>query len=95
MKVIARGVTEEERRVFYAFIEIDKILAWYEGLTFRGYTLKRDGESWVLIMRAEGAKGPLVSFTNGSSPYYCWLYFLKGLARKESPWRPDRYASSS
>lgn len=92
MEILARGMTHEERRVCFAFLEIDKVLAWYCGLTFRGYTLKRDDSSWLLIVRATGPSGPVVSFTNGSSPYYCWLYFLKSLTRKDSEWRKDRFA---
>jgi hypothetical protein len=83
---------DDERRVGIALSELDKLVAWYARATLNGYTIRRETEGWLLIVRVVSVAGPLVSFTAGHSCFSCWRSFLVALGKGNIEWRVDRYA---
>lgn len=72
---------------------IDEVLAWYEGVILRGYTLNKRENDWLLVVRADHPKkGRVVCFFTGMNPGDVWKHVAYLLANEPGvQWRPDRY----
>lgn len=72
--------------------EMEEDLAWSHGAVYRGHTIRKQKGGYLLILRVQLKGKPLVGFYGGESIVDCWRKVYDDLHRKETFWRPDRYA---
>lgn len=81
-----------ENRATWFLLDIEKELAWATNATFRGLTLKDQGDGFLLVIRATKSKKPVVAFIGARTVLQC-LEILASMAYYDQlEWKPDKYA---
>lgn len=81
----------EYHRLLRFVVALDEVLPVYEGATYEGCTLKRDGADWLLVVRCRRKKRYKVAFYRAHRPWACWMAFARELKHGKVWWKPDRY----
>lgn len=71
--------------------EMDKELAWYTGLDFRGYALTVKEETAVLTVKATRGETAVVSFFTSPTPLGCFRIFYASLRHNRISWQVDKF----
>lgn len=74
---------------------LDEELAWAQGYTLQGYTLKRKAHTWLLVVRATTPDGlAKVAFFESADRMDCYrgLYSLIHTSGSGHRWREDKFA---
>lgn len=75
---------------------LDQHFSWLTGMVLTGFTLKRKGRDWLLVIRAVRPDGKgKVSFIQHGTPEECFEYMWRMLHTKQGmPWKEDLYQST-
>lgn len=67
-----------------------------DGIRVTRLTIKggwTSGETWLVILCAATAEGPMVAFHNADDPETLWVGLCKRIEKGSLKWRPDEYAT--
>lgn len=85
-------VTQEQVTAF--ILEPDREMVYQTGYTLHSYTLRKEGEGWLLVIRVNAQKGGrLVTFLKTDSIYTCFEVWYQAMVSKAITlkWYPDKF----
>lgn len=89
--MISRGYNQWA--AFGVFVaELDKELGWMCNVVYTGHSLTKKGASWLLVVRAIGSQGNVVTFLEAESPIQCFRLLWKYCHYGRIYWKKDTYA---
>ena len=71
--------------------ELDKEVGWTTGMVFTGLTLSKKAEGWMLVVRATGKKGAMVTFLNAPTLTAVWRLLWVMLYKGRIKWKVDQF----
>jgi len=91
LDMVVRG--HHEWAAFGIFIaELEKEIGWATGYRYTGHTIKKKGDSWLLVVRVDSPTGKLVTFVDTRSPIDCFRLLYSQLYKTSIKWRKDMYS---
>lgn len=88
--MVVRG--RKEWSAFGYFVaELVTIVAWESGVELTGYSMKKRGRSWLLVLNAYTKEGKVVAFFEAPSPIDCFRCVYDKLYKSHIRWVKSKY----
>lgn len=72
-------------------LSLEEVLAWYDGCSYKGHTIKRTDTGWFLVVRALRDGHKVVCFYSADSVSNCFAMLATDVNHNKIPWRNDKY----
>lgn len=86
---------KDHHRLMWWVTSLDEVLPTYEHAEYRGHTLKKTADNWLLVVRVTKGGRPLVSFYTEHRPWACWMRLAIDIKHHKVFWKVDKPRKST